>query len=91
MCRNITELRGLQPPATDILASSVFTPYAALAWTDQPAISFQFHPEFSPEYAKALIECRRDRLSGPDTAIASLDRQNDNARLGGWIRNFLGG
>ena len=81
----------LQPPATDILASSVFTPYAALAWRDQPAVSFQFHPEFSPDYAKALIELRRDRLSDADAAIASLDRPNDNARVGGWIRSFLTG
>ena len=79
----------LQPPKTEVLASSLFTPYAALAWTDQPAVSFQFHPEFSPDYAKALIEVRRDRLADPDAAIASLDRPNDNARLGGWIRNFL--
>jgi GMP synthase-like glutamine amidotransferase len=80
---------AIQPPQTEVTASSVFTPYAGLAWRDQPAISFQFHPEFSPEYAKALIELRRDRLADPDAAIASLDRPNDNARVGGWIRNFL--
>ncbi len=80
----------LQPPGTEVLASSLFTPYAALAWRDQPAISFQFHPEFSPDYARALIEVRRDRLADPDAAIASLDRPNDNARVGGWIRRFLG-
>ena len=79
----------MQPPATDVIASSIFTPYAGLAWRDQPAISFQFHPEFSPDYAKALIEVRRDRLTDPDAAIASLDRPNDNERVGGWIRQFL--
>ena len=79
----------MQPPATDVVASSIFTPYAGLAWRDQPAISFQFHPEFSPDYARALIELRRRRLPDPDAAIASLDRPNDNARVGRWIRNFL--
>ena len=79
----------LQPPRTEVLVSSIFTPYAALAWRDQPAISFQFHPEFEPGYAKALIETRRDRISEPDAAIASLDRPNDNARVGEWIRRFL--
>ena len=79
----------MQPPNSEVLASSLFTPYAALGWTDQPAISFQFHPEFSADYAKALIGIRRDRLPDPDAAIASLDRPNDNARLAGWIRNFL--
>ncbi len=81
----------MQPPRTEVLASSVFTPYAALAWRDRAAGSFQFHPEFSPDYAKALIEIRRDRLADPDAAIASLDRRNDNARVGGWIRRFLTG
>ena len=79
----------LQPPATDVLASSIFTPYAALVWRDQPAVSFQFHPEFSPEFARALIEIRRDRLPDPDAAIASLAGPNDNARVAAWIRRFL--
>jgi len=79
----------LQPPRTDVLASSLFTPYAALAWRDQPAISFQFHPEFEPAYAKALIDSRRDRVADADAAIASLDRPNDNDRVAQWIRRFL--
>ena len=79
----------LQPPGTHVIASSLFTPYAALAWADGSAISFQFHPEFSPEYAKALIEHRYDRAPDPDAAIASLDAPNDNARVGDWIRRFL--
>lgn len=79
----------VQPPNTDIVARSDFTPFAALAWTDRPAISFQFHPEFSPEFAKALIGERRDDLPNPNSAIASLDAPNDSARVAGWIRNFL--
>ena len=77
------------PPNSDVIASSIFTPYAALAWRDRPAISFQFHPEFSPAFAKALIEQRYDRVPDPDAAIASLDAPNDNARVGEWIRRFL--
>ena len=79
----------LQPPGTHVLASSLFTPYAALAWSDRPAVSFQFHPEFSPEFARALIETRRDRIPDPDAAVATLERPNDNKRVGEWIRNFL--
>lgn len=79
----------LQPPGTEMIASSAFTPYAALAWRDGSAISFQFHPEFAPAYAKALIEARYDRAPDPEAAIASLDAPNDNARVGGWIRRFL--
>jgi GMP synthase-like glutamine amidotransferase len=81
----------VQPPHTEITVSSDFTPYAGLAWTDRPAISFQFHPEFTPEFAKALIAERYDRVPSPDAAIASLDAPNDNARIGGWIRRFLKG
>ena len=79
----------VQPPNTDVVASSAFTPYAALAWRDRPAISFQFHPEFAIDYAKALIDVRRDRLPDPDAAIASLDQSNDAARVGCWIVRFL--
>lgn len=81
----------VQPPNTEITVSSDFTPYAGLAWTDRPAISFQFHPEFSPAFAKALIAERYDRVPNPDAAIASLDAPNDNARVAGWIMRFLKG
>ena len=78
-----------QPPDTEVIAASAFTPYAGLVWRDRPAISFQFHPEFSPAFAKALIEQRYDRVPDPDAAIASLDAPNDNDRVGEWIRRFL--
>jgi GMP synthase-like glutamine amidotransferase len=78
-----------RPPNTEIVAASDFTPFAALAWTDRPAISFQFHPEFQPAFAKALIAERYDIVPDPDAAMASLDAPNDNMRVGGWIRRFL--
>jgi GMP synthase-like glutamine amidotransferase len=64
----------VQPPGTAVTLASAFTPYAGLAWEDGSAISFQFHPEFDPAFAKALIDARRDRLSDPDGAKATLDR-----------------
>ena len=79
----------VQPPGTNVVAASGFTPFAGLAWTDRPAISFQFHPEFSPAFAKALIEKRYDIVPNPEAAIASLDSPNDNERVAGWIRRFL--
>lgn len=81
-----------QPPATEVVLASDFTPYAALAWTDQPAISFQFHPEFDPAYASALIEGRIDaryKRDFAETAIESLKQPNDRLRVGGWIQKFL--
>lgn len=79
----------VQPPNTEVVAASDFTPFAALAWTDRKAVSFQFHPEFSPAFAKALIEKRYDVVPDPASAIESLDAPNDNGRVGGWIRRFL--
>ncbi len=80
---------AVQPPGAEVFASSLFTPYAGLAWRDRPAIGVQFHPEFSPDYARALIAARADRLEGADAAMASLDGANDNRRVGSWIRRFL--
>ena len=79
----------VQPPNTEVLAQSAFTPFAWLEWKDRAAISFQFHPEFAPDFAKALIERRFDVLPDPDAAIASLEAPNDNERVAGWIRRFL--
>ncbi len=78
-----------QPPNTQIIAESDFTPYAGLAWTDRPAISFQFHPEFARDFAKALIAERYDKVPNPDAAMASLDAPNDRALAAEWIRRFL--
>ena len=79
----------VQPPNTAIVVESDFTPFAALAWSDRPAISFQFHPEFTPAFAKALIAERHDAILDPEPAIASLDAPNDTALVGRWIRQFL--
>lgn len=78
-----------QPPASTVLAGSDFCDIGFLAYQDQPAISFQFHPEFEPDYAAALIDCRRERLDEPDAAILSLQRPNDSHRVAQWIKRFL--
>ncbi len=78
-----------QPPESRVLARNSFSPFGLLAYDGHPSISFQGHPEWDPAFAKALIESRRARLPDPDAAIASLDRPNDRARVGGWIRRFL--
>jgi GMP synthase-like glutamine amidotransferase len=82
------------PPGAEVLAASDFTPFAMLAYRDQPAISLQPHPEFEPDYAKALIRGRSgDRFPADvaDPAIRSLDQPNDRVRVGGWIKAFLAG
>ena len=79
----------VQPPETAVTLASAFTPFAGLSWYDGRAISFQPHPEFSPAFAKGLIEVRRDRIPNADRALATLDGPNDNARVATWIRRFL--
>jgi GMP synthase-like glutamine amidotransferase len=79
----------IPPPGVRTLAGNAFTPFGMLEWEDGSALSMQFHPEFEPDYAKALIEARRARVPAPDAAIASLDRPNDRAVVAGWIRRFL--
>lgn len=78
-----------QPPNSVVTVASDFAPFAGLSYSDRPAISFQFHPEFNPDYAKALIAHRRKDLPEPDAAMASLDRPNDRRRVGDWITAFL--
>ena len=80
-----------QPPATRVTLANAFTPFAGLTWEDQPAISFQFHPEFDPAYGRALIEAREDRYAPEEAerAIESLAQPNDRERVGRWIERFL--
>ncbi len=80
------------PQDAIVLAASEFTPYAVLEYPQRRAISFQGPPEFSPEYATALIDLRRGTRYRPefaDAAAASLRQPNDAQRVAGWIRNFI--
>lgn len=80
------------PSDARVLGGSAFTPYGILSYDEARAISMQFHPEFDPAYAKALIEARRGtRFSEEqaDAAIASLSQANDRARMAEWINRFL--
>ena len=74
------------------MLASAFTPLGALAYEDQPAISFQGHPEFEPDFAQALYESRLDvpyDEGQAERVIASLAAPNDRATVAKWIRAFL--
>ena len=82
------------PPDAEVIAASGFTPFAALAYRDQPAISMQPHPEFEPAFARALIEVGRGKSyadEAADRALATLQGPDDRARVGRWINTFLAG
>ena len=71
-----------------------FAPFAGLTYGDQPAISFQGHPEFAPSFAKALLALGHTGQLAPtdlDRLMDTLDHPNDNARIGAWIGRFLRG
>ncbi len=81
----------VEPPVgARVWARSAFTPYGGLAYGDE-AISLQTHPEFSPEFTRALMETRRGRIASDllDAAVNGLAKPNDRDLVGGWIRAFL--
>jgi GMP synthase-like glutamine amidotransferase len=82
----------LEAPANaQTLASSPFTPFAALYYEDAPALSLQGHPEFCPDFTDALIRSRRgtrfpEQLA--DAALETLKTPLDREVVSGFIADF---
>jgi GMP synthase-like glutamine amidotransferase len=84
----------VRPSGARVLAGNAFTPNGALLYADRSALSFQCHPEFEPDFARALVSGHRAAEADPAfgrAALASLAQPHDSARVGGWIRRFLEG
>jgi GMP synthase-like glutamine amidotransferase len=79
-------------PRTKVLGGNDFCPFGVLEYPFR-AISLQFHPEFDPPFAKALLDKERPSVGDDkiDAAQASLDAPNDNAAIGEWMVQFLRG
>lgn len=78
-----------KPADARVVCASDFTPFAALDYGD--AISFQFHPEFTPEFGCDLIRARPAPLGDrAEPALASYAQADDRAIVAGWIARFLG-
>jgi GMP synthase-like glutamine amidotransferase len=78
--------------SAEVIASSDFTPHAALAYADGAALTLQCHPEFDADYGRALIAAHRapdidEDLRG--AAHASLAQPSDNAAIGHWLNGYL--
>ena len=71
------------PPGASVIASAAYCPIAALSY-DFPAMSVQFHPEYSGEYvAEFLRRSRGDVLSEAvaDEAVAQFEASDVQADL----------
>lgn len=80
------------PPEAQVLGGSSHCRNGVLSYSF-PALSVQYHPEFSTDYMSALAQ----RYSGTmltreqaDTALSSLVQLNvDNSRLASWVAGFF--
>jgi hypothetical protein len=55
-------------------------------------IGIQGHPEFEPDYSRALMESRRGHLIPEETVdagLATLASEPDTDRLARWILDFV--
>jgi GMP synthase-like glutamine amidotransferase len=78
------------PIGLEVLASSDFCPIAAL-YKRGSVLTFQGHPEFVPEYSKALMVSREDRIGDEalPKALGSLSQGHDGDALASVIVAFL--
>jgi GMP synthase-like glutamine amidotransferase len=79
------------PAGAKRLAGSDFCPNAVLAYAQGPAISFQMHPEFAPDFAADLLRSREERLpkSVVEDGLSTLKTPTDRALIAKWIANFF--
>lgn len=81
----------VEPPAgARRIAGSPFCPYGILEYRDGPALSIQAHPEFTHDFARALMDLRSDRIPQEVRALAgpSLSNGSDRGLLARWIARF---
>ena len=80
------------PPGAELVGRSDFCEFAALAYPQARAISFQGHPEYSAGFSCALYNVRKGTklpVEMVDAAEVSLRTPVDNDRVGDWMAHFL--
>jgi GMP synthase-like glutamine amidotransferase len=77
------------PKGATVIAESNFCPYFMVQWDDH-FLSVQGHPEWSRPYSKALINDRRNIISGEriEEGLASLEKTPDSHQFAQWILMF---
>ena len=80
------------PPGATVAGGSDHCPFGALEY-EFPALSVQYHPEFTPDYVRALAELYGGSTISEDLAQAALDSVNtqlvDNKRIATWVAGFF--
>lgn len=80
-----------KPPESRVIASNDFCKYAGLAYNN-PALSFQPHPEFTPKFMRALIDKKIESgLLNEEAAAnkAAITEDNDAKLLAANIAEFF--
>jgi GMP synthase-like glutamine amidotransferase len=77
------------PPGAEVLAGNAHCPVGLFQIGNM--LGIQGHPEFTPPYAEALLNLRRERIGAErvDRAIATLTQPLDGPLLAQWARAFL--
>jgi GMP synthase-like glutamine amidotransferase len=81
------------PPGSKLLGRSPQIPVSLLA-VGETVVGFQGHPEFSNDYAAALLGMRRGVLIPEevvDAGLQTLAVEPDRPLLASWLRHFLSG
>ncbi|MFT5163349.1 MAG: GMP synthase-like glutamine amidotransferase [Alteromonadaceae bacterium] len=78
------------PDNATLLAGNTFCPYGAYS-IDQHILCFQGHPEFHPDYARGLLEKRREIIGETlcEKAITSYSQATDHELVARWILRFV--
>lgn len=78
------------PPGAQRLLSNDFCPNAAF-YIGDTVLCFQGHPEFTPDYARLLLNFRQEELEADHLAdvLASYQREHQGERIARWMKAFL--
>lgn len=76
----------VQPPETEVVATTAACAFAGLRYKNAPVLSVQFHPEFSRAYLSDLIALRSQQHVPPGLPDDSGETDGIGMR---WIAEFL--
>lgn len=76
----------VQPPHSEVVATSPACAYAALRYRNAPVFSVQFHPEFSRAYLSDLIAVMSRQDAQPGLPATTDEFEDTGMR---WIAEFL--